>query len=150
MKNFPKNVYFIGSDQFNQVWRTDQLQGLFIIWSPSVGGLFEYVSGANFLGEITEWAGFALAGHSVHSTSFSIFTLVVLASRAVAHHRWDMTPEINPKTHNQKVLKNEKKSQKPFLSSLLGGISINLKTTLNLERPWYRLCSKQTGKGNSH
>ncbi|KAK0138484.1 3-oxo-5-alpha-steroid 4-dehydrogenase 1 [Merluccius polli] len=52
------------------------------------GGVFEYVSGANFLGEITEWAGFALAGCSVHSTSFSIFTLVVLASRAVAHHRW--------------------------------------------------------------
>ncbi|KAK0135265.1 3-oxo-5-alpha-steroid 4-dehydrogenase 1 [Merluccius polli] len=52
------------------------------------GGVFEYVSGANFLGEITEWAGFALAGYSVHSASFSIFTLVVLANRAVAHHRW--------------------------------------------------------------
>ncbi|CAL8259996.1 unnamed protein product [Merluccius merluccius] len=52
------------------------------------GGVFEYVSGANFLGEITEWAGFALAGCSVHSTSFAVFTLVVLASRAVAHHRW--------------------------------------------------------------
>lgn len=52
------------------------------------GGVFEYVSGANFLGEIMEWAGFALAGHSVHSISFSLFTLVVLASRAVTHHRW--------------------------------------------------------------
>ncbi|KAG7277709.1 hypothetical protein CRUP_003597 [Coryphaenoides rupestris] len=53
-----------------------------------IGGVFEYVSGANFLGEIMEWAGFALAGHSVHSISFSLFTLVVLASRAVTHHRW--------------------------------------------------------------
>ncbi|XP_030596845.1 3-oxo-5-alpha-steroid 4-dehydrogenase 1 [Archocentrus centrarchus] len=52
------------------------------------GGMFEYVSGANFLGEITEWAGFALAGHSVHSAAFAIFTTVVLASRAVAHHKW--------------------------------------------------------------
>ncbi|KAL0962104.1 hypothetical protein UPYG_G00335720 [Umbra pygmaea] len=52
------------------------------------GGLFEYVSGANFFGEIIEWGGFALAAHSVHSVSFSIFTFSVLASRAVAHHRW--------------------------------------------------------------
>ncbi|AWP04888.1 putative 3-oxo-5-alpha-steroid 4-dehydrogenase 1 isoform 3 [Scophthalmus maximus] len=52
------------------------------------GGMFEYVSGANFLGEITEWAGFALAGHSVHSSAFAIFTAVVLTSRAVAHHKW--------------------------------------------------------------
>jgi 3-oxo-5-alpha-steroid 4-dehydrogenase 1 len=56
------------------------------MFSP-VGGLFEYVSGANFFGEITEWAGFALAAHSVHSASFAIFTLIVLASRAFAHHR---------------------------------------------------------------
>ncbi|MEQ2177846.1 hypothetical protein GOODEAATRI_007833 [Goodea atripinnis] len=48
--------------------------------------MFEYVSGANFLGEITEWVGFALAGHSAHSSAFSIFTTVVLANRAVAHH----------------------------------------------------------------
>uniref|UniRef100_A0A3Q4BZF5 3-oxo-5alpha-steroid 4-dehydrogenase (NADP(+)) n=1 Tax=Mola mola TaxID=94237 RepID=A0A3Q4BZF5_MOLML len=52
------------------------------------GGMFEYVSGANFLGEITEWAGFALAGHSAHSLAFATFTTVVLTSRAVAHHKW--------------------------------------------------------------
>ncbi|XP_051992710.1 3-oxo-5-alpha-steroid 4-dehydrogenase 1-like [Xyrauchen texanus] len=52
------------------------------------GGMFEYVSGANFLGEIVEWAGFALAGHSVHSAAFAVFTVVVLSSRAVAHHKW--------------------------------------------------------------
>ncbi|KAJ8395244.1 hypothetical protein AAFF_G00034460 [Aldrovandia affinis] len=53
-----------------------------------VGGMFEYVSGANFLGEIVEWSGFALAAHSIHSAAFAIFTLVVLSSRAVAHHKW--------------------------------------------------------------
>ncbi|XP_066531279.1 3-oxo-5-alpha-steroid 4-dehydrogenase 1 [Hoplias malabaricus] len=52
------------------------------------GGLFEYVSGANFLGEIVEWTGFALAGHSVHSAAFALFTFIVLSSRAVAHHKW--------------------------------------------------------------
>ena len=28
------------------------------------GGLFRYVSGANFLGEIAEWSGFAIAAGS--------------------------------------------------------------------------------------
>lgn len=51
------------------------------------GGVFEYVSGANFLGEIMEWAGFALAAHSVHSLAFAFFTAAVLSSRAVAHHK---------------------------------------------------------------
>lgn len=52
------------------------------------GGMFEYVSGANFLGEIMEWAGFALAGFSVQSAGFAFFTCIVLSSRAVAHHKW--------------------------------------------------------------
>ncbi|KAI5621650.1 3-oxo-5-alpha-steroid 4-dehydrogenase 1 isoform X1 [Silurus asotus] len=52
------------------------------------GGVFEYVSGANFLGEIVEWAGFALAAHSVHSFAFAFFTAIVLSSRAISHHRW--------------------------------------------------------------
>ncbi|XP_034016702.1 3-oxo-5-alpha-steroid 4-dehydrogenase 1 isoform X1 [Thalassophryne amazonica] len=52
------------------------------------GGMFEYVSGANFLGEITEWVGFALAGHSLQSSAFAVFTTVVLGSRALAHHKW--------------------------------------------------------------
>lgn len=55
------------------------------------GGMFEYVSGANFLGEITEWAGFALASHSIQSSAFAVFTLIVLSSRAVAHHKWYLT-----------------------------------------------------------
>lgn len=56
---------------------------------PPTGGVFEFVSGANFLGEITEWVGFAVAGHSVHSVAFAVFTTVVLASRAVAHHKYE-------------------------------------------------------------
>ncbi|KAM5157451.1 3-oxo-5-alpha-steroid 4-dehydrogenase 1 [Mantella aurantiaca] len=52
------------------------------------GGLFEYVSGANFLGEIVEWSGFAIAGWSIPGASFAIFTLLVLLSRAQQHHQW--------------------------------------------------------------
>ncbi|GAA6097597.1 3-oxo-5-alpha-steroid 4-dehydrogenase 1 [Tachysurus ichikawai] len=52
------------------------------------GGAFEYVSGANFLGEIVEWVGFALAAHSVHSFAFAFFTFIVLSNRAVSHHKW--------------------------------------------------------------
>ncbi|XP_075682887.1 3-oxo-5-alpha-steroid 4-dehydrogenase 1 [Rhinoderma darwinii] len=52
------------------------------------GGLFEYVSGANFLGEIIEWSGFAIACWSYPGTAFAIFTLLVLLSRAQQHHEW--------------------------------------------------------------
>uniref|UniRef100_A0A8C5Q6E5 3-oxo-5-alpha-steroid 4-dehydrogenase n=1 Tax=Leptobrachium leishanense TaxID=445787 RepID=A0A8C5Q6E5_9ANUR len=52
------------------------------------GGLFDYVSGANFLGEIVEWSGFAVAGWSLPGAAFAIFTLLVLSSRAKQHHIW--------------------------------------------------------------
>ncbi|XP_049606500.1 3-oxo-5-alpha-steroid 4-dehydrogenase 1 [Syngnathus scovelli] len=63
------------------------------------GGMFEYVSAANYFGEITEWAGFALAGQSVQSVAFAIFTAVVLSSRAFSHHKWYLAKfEDYPKT----------------------------------------------------
>nr|XP_057902393.1 3-oxo-5-alpha-steroid 4-dehydrogenase 1 [Doryrhamphus excisus] len=63
------------------------------------GGMFEYVSGANFLGEITEWVGFAVASQSVHSAAFAVFTIVILRSRAVGHHKWYLAKfEDYPKT----------------------------------------------------
>ncbi|KAM4027070.1 3-oxo-5-alpha-steroid 4-dehydrogenase 1 [Anomaloglossus baeobatrachus] len=52
------------------------------------GGLFEYVSGANFLGEIVEWSGFAIAGWSIPGAAFAVFTFLVLLSRAQQHHQW--------------------------------------------------------------
>ncbi|XP_064017302.1 3-oxo-5-alpha-steroid 4-dehydrogenase 1 isoform X4 [Pogoniulus pusillus] len=51
------------------------------------GGLFEYVSGANFFGEILEWFGFALACYSIESLSFALCTLFILGSRAKQHHQ---------------------------------------------------------------
>ncbi|KAM3839096.1 3-oxo-5-alpha-steroid 4-dehydrogenase 1 isoform 1-T1 [Vipera latastei] len=52
------------------------------------GGMFEYVSAANYFGEIVEWCGFALACNSLESTAFAISTLLILGSRAYTHHQW--------------------------------------------------------------
>ncbi|XP_063154788.1 3-oxo-5-alpha-steroid 4-dehydrogenase 1 isoform X1 [Candoia aspera] len=52
------------------------------------GGMFEYVSGANYFGEILEWCGFALACNTLESTAFAVSTLLVLGSRAHMHHQW--------------------------------------------------------------
>ncbi|XP_062985794.1 3-oxo-5-alpha-steroid 4-dehydrogenase 1 [Elgaria multicarinata webbii] len=52
------------------------------------GGLFEYVTGANFFGEILEWCGFALACCTIESLAFAISTFMILGSRAYRHHLW--------------------------------------------------------------
>ncbi|XP_056252243.1 3-oxo-5-alpha-steroid 4-dehydrogenase 2b isoform X1 [Seriola aureovittata] len=51
------------------------------------GGLFEYVSGANYLGEIVEWFGFAVATWSLPALSFAVFSLSFIGPRAYYHHR---------------------------------------------------------------
>ncbi|KAM4705401.1 3-oxo-5-alpha-steroid 4-dehydrogenase 1 [Rhinophrynus dorsalis] len=67
------------------------------------GGLFEYVSGANFFGEILEWTGFAVAGWSLPAAAFAVFTALVLTTRAQQHHKWYLEKfEDYPKT--RKVL----------------------------------------------
>lgn len=58
----------------------------------SLGGMFEYVSGANFFGEIVEWLGFAVANGSLPAYSFFFFTLCNIGPRAVHHHRYVVTP----------------------------------------------------------
>ncbi|EGW11601.1 3-oxo-5-alpha-steroid 4-dehydrogenase 1 [Cricetulus griseus] len=52
------------------------------------GGLFEYVSAANYFGEITEWCGFALASGSPQAGVFALFTFSALFTRAKQHHQW--------------------------------------------------------------
>ena len=51
------------------------------------GGMFEYVSGANFFGEMVEWAGFAVACWSLPALAFALFTWSNIGPRAVQHHR---------------------------------------------------------------
>jgi protein-S-isoprenylcysteine O-methyltransferase Ste14 len=52
------------------------------------GGLFRWVTSPNYLGEITEWIGWAIASWSLAGVAFAIFTFANLAPRARAHHRW--------------------------------------------------------------
>lgn len=52
------------------------------------GGLFERVSCPNYLGEIVEWFGFALATWSLPGLAFALWTTANLAPRALTHHRW--------------------------------------------------------------
>lgn len=52
------------------------------------GGLFEYVTAANYFGEVVEWCGYALASWSVQGGAFAAFTFCILVSRAQQHHQW--------------------------------------------------------------
>lgn len=52
------------------------------------GGLYRYVSCPNYLGEIIEWTGFAIATWSLPGLCFAVWTVANLLPRAVAHHRW--------------------------------------------------------------
>ncbi|KAA0149917.1 hypothetical protein FNF27_02595 [Cafeteria roenbergensis] len=52
------------------------------------GGMFDFVSGANFFGEIVEWTGYALAsGFALPPVAFAVFTALNIGPRALQHHR---------------------------------------------------------------
>jgi 3-oxo-5-alpha-steroid 4-dehydrogenase 1 len=52
------------------------------------GGLFNLISCPNYLGEIVEWAGWALATWSLPGLAFAVWTFANLAPRAHSHHVW--------------------------------------------------------------
>ena len=52
------------------------------------GGGFRWVSAPNYLGEIIEWVGFALAAQTLAAWAFAAFTLANLGPRALSNHRW--------------------------------------------------------------
>ncbi|MCB1693022.1 MAG: DUF1295 domain-containing protein [Pseudomonadales bacterium] len=52
------------------------------------GGGFRFVSCPNYLGELIQWSGFALAAWSPAGLAFAIFTAANLVPRALASHRW--------------------------------------------------------------
>lgn len=54
------------------------------------GGVFEYVSAANYFCETLEWCGFAIACSNISAVSFAIYTLSNLLPRALSHHQWYM------------------------------------------------------------
>jgi 3-oxo-5-alpha-steroid 4-dehydrogenase 1 len=52
------------------------------------GGLFRWVSSPNYLGEIVEWTGWAIATWSLAGLSFALWTAANLAPRARSNHAW--------------------------------------------------------------
>ncbi|XP_059186350.1 3-oxo-5-alpha-steroid 4-dehydrogenase 2-like [Centropristis striata] len=50
------------------------------------GGMFEFVSGANYFGEIVEWCGYAVAAWSLPAFAFAFFTACSIGPRAYHHH----------------------------------------------------------------
>jgi len=52
------------------------------------GFLFRYISSPNLLGEIIEWAGFALMAWNLPALAFAVWTYANLVPRALSHHRW--------------------------------------------------------------
>jgi len=52
------------------------------------GGMFKYVSCANFLGEIIEWIGYAIYAQSTASLAFALFTAANTIPRAKLHHKY--------------------------------------------------------------
>ena len=52
------------------------------------GGLYALVSCPNYLGEIVEWIGWAIASWSLGGLAFALFTIANLAPRALANHAW--------------------------------------------------------------
>ncbi|XP_040891381.1 3-oxo-5-alpha-steroid 4-dehydrogenase 2-like [Toxotes jaculatrix] len=58
-----------------------------VVYRVPYGGMFEFVSGANFFGEIVEWCGYAMAVWSLPAFAFAFFTVCSIGPRAYQHHR---------------------------------------------------------------
>lgn len=52
------------------------------------GGLFRWVGSPQYLGEIVQWAGWAVMTWSLAGLAFALFTVCNLLPRALSNHRW--------------------------------------------------------------
>ncbi len=68
------------------------------------GGLYGVVSCPNYLGEILEWVGFAIAASTAPGWAFAFFTASNLVPRAVAHHRWYLEKFADYPTRRRAIL----------------------------------------------
>lgn len=53
------------------------------------GGMYRWISCPNYLGEILEWTGWAIATWSLPGLAFAFWTIANLAPRAKANHLWN-------------------------------------------------------------
>jgi 3-oxo-5-alpha-steroid 4-dehydrogenase 1 len=74
------------------LWADNRLIGLRAPGKPDYsiprGGLFDWISCPNHLGEIIQWTGFAIMCWNLPALSFAIWTFANLVPRAVSHHKW--------------------------------------------------------------
>lgn len=70
------------------------------------GGMFKYVSSANYFGEITEWLGFAILTWSLPGALFCLWTFANLAPRANSlYHKYEEEfGEEFTKLHRKRVI----------------------------------------------
>ena len=52
------------------------------------GGAYRWVSSPNYLGELIEWLGWALATWSFSGFAFLLYSLANLVPRSASHHNW--------------------------------------------------------------
>ncbi len=67
------------------------------------GGLFDWVSCPNFLGEMLQWLGWSMMCWNVAALSFAVWTIANLLPRSLAHHRWYRRQLSNYPEHRKAV-----------------------------------------------
>jgi len=68
------------------------------------GGMFNYVSGANFCGEIIEWTGYAIAAWNLPAFAFALFTFFNIGPRGAQHHQYYLTKFKDYPTNRKAVI----------------------------------------------
>jgi protein-S-isoprenylcysteine O-methyltransferase Ste14 len=114
MNGFQLGYYFANFAEYTNLWFSDVrfIIGIIVfftgvginVWSDEKlmslrkpgetgykiphGGLFNYISCPNLLGEVLEWLGFAILSWSLPGVSFFVWTCANLIPRAISHHKW--------------------------------------------------------------
>jgi len=73
-KMFDNKIYFENSEKKN--------------YHLPTGGLYDYVSSPNYLGEIIEWSGWAIATWSLSGLLFALGAVGCIGVRALHTHKW--------------------------------------------------------------
>jgi len=71
-----------------QLSRLSKAKGENGAYQVPYGLAYRWVSCPNYLGEVIQWTGWAIATWSLAGWVFAIWTMANLVPRAVAHHRW--------------------------------------------------------------